>query len=684
MLEPNTPIINLNRVGSSTAARLKKLGLETVQDLLFYIPFRYEFYGSTKSIDSLKLGETASIRGQIELIQSRRSFKSRLNITEALISDDSGSIKAVWFNQPYLSKNLKAGDHVSLAGKISSSYGAAAFVSPSYEKISDNELDDKKLINTNGLVPVYSLTSGVTQKQLRFLISQALPLAEKIQEWLPEDLLKRLKIWNLSQAIKAAHFPDKQIEAEKSRERLGFAELFLRQLKSQLIKLELKKARAPKINFKEQETKKFVDSLPFTLTPDQRITAWEIIKDLGKDKPMSRLLEGDVGSGKTLVAALALFNVALSGSQGAFMAPTEILAHQHFDTLNRLFKDWPINIALMTGSKKDKNYKNADIIVGTHALIQDKLFFHSLALAIVDEQHRFGVAQRKKISSTPNADGEIPHFLSMTATPIPRSLALAIYGDLDISIIKTKPKNRRTIKTKIVPADKRAELYEFIRQEIKSGRQAFVVCPLIDPSDSFGAKSVKAEHEKLDKEIFPDLSVACLHGKMKAAEKEKIMAEFLNKKTSILVSTSVIEVGVDIPNASIMLIEGAERFGLAQLHQFRGRVGRGEEQSYCFLALSENEDGPSEKTTERLKALEKYDNGFDLAQIDLKLRGGGDIYGSSQSGFPELKIASLFDYALMKKAAAEAAKIALEDPELEKHPNLKNRLGQWEKEIHFE
>ena len=465
----------------------------------------------------------------------------------------------------------------------------------------------------------------------------------------------------------------------------------MRQLKAQLIKKQIKSRTAPTIKFKESETQSFVGSLPFKLTDAQKKSAWEILQDLEKSEPMSRLLEGDVGSGKTLVAVMAMLNVALNERQAVLMVPTEILAEQHFNSVNRLLKDYHFKIELLTHNHKSKTATDANIIVGTQALIQETVKFRDLALVIVDEQHRFGVKQRQKLLEFKGENGEnnktgnnlTPHFLSMTATPIPRSLALAIYGDLDLSIINQVPANRKKILTKLITENKRQSAYDFIRKEIKSGRQAFVVCPLIDESDKLGVKSVKQEHEKLDKEIFPELKVGLLHGKLKAKEKEAIMADFLANKIQILVSTSVIEVGVDVPNATLMIIEGAERFGLATLHQFRGRVGRSDYQSYCFL-FPTNEELSNPKTIERLEAMTKYNDGFSLAKIDLKLRGAGDVYGLSQSGFPELRIASLFDYETIKKAQDEASALIKNDPDLKNYPLLKNKLGEWEDSLHLE
>jgi ATP-dependent DNA helicase RecG len=689
MVTLGSKIKELYRVGETTARTLNKLELYSAQDLLFYFPFRYDDFTKSLPISELKTNINANIIGTIELIQNKRSARRKMYLTEALISDDSDTIKIIWFNQPFLTRTLKVGDRISLAGRVSESHGQIAMISPQYEKINSADL-----IHTKGLIPNYHLTADISQKQLRSLIKQAISLADNIPDWLPEDIRKRLNLIPLKEAIKKIHFPKNINEAFTAQKRLGFTELFLRQLKSQLIKKQIKSRTAPAIKFQIKETQNFVNSLPFKLTAAQKKSAWEILQDLEKSEPMNRLLEGDVGSGKTLVAVMAILNVVLNEKQAALMVPTEILAQQHFNSISKVLKDYKFRIELLTHNHKPKDATDANIVIGTQALIQDSVKFRDLALVIVDEQHRFGVKQRQKLLdfkgvNDKNRDDEnlennfTPHFLSMTATPIPRSLALAIYGDLDLSIINELPANRKKIITKLVTESKRPAAYDFIRSEIKSGRQVFVVCPLIDESDKLGVKSVKQEHAKLDKEIFPELKVGLLHGKLKAKEKETIMADFLEGRIQILVSTSVIEVGVDVPNATLMIIEGAERFGLATLHQFRGRVGRSDFQSYCFLFPS-NEELTNPKTIERLEAMTKYNDGFSLSKIDLKLRGAGDIYGASQSGFPELRIASLFDYETIKKAQEEASALINNDPNLDKYPLLKNKLGEWEDSIHLE
>ncbi len=692
MLNLDTKIEDLYSVGKTIAARLKRLDLKTAKDLLFYFPFRYEDFREITRIKNLKVNANANIAGQIELIQNKKSPRKRMYITEALISDESGKIKVIWFNQPFIVKNLRIGDKVSLSGKVTDDNFGLIMKAPIHEKISGFES-----VHTQGLVPNYHLTANLTQKQIRFLIKQIIKLAKKIPDSLPRETAKSQKLISLAKAIEYIHFPKNYEEVEAARKRLGFEELFLLQLQSLLIKQKLDKAKAKKQKFKEKQIKKFVSSLPFKLTNAQRQAAWEIIQDTGKARPMSRLLEGDVGSGKTIVAVIAMFNTALNNSQAVLMVPTEILAKQHYNTICKMLPK-NIPICLLTHSQfsifnfhpssEYKQFSNNEliskkivtnninngkikIIIGTHSLIQKSIKFANLALAIIDEQHRFGVEQRKQLIEN-NKTSVLPHFLSMTATPIPRSLALALYGDLDLSIINEMPKGRKKIDTFVVPENKRLDGYKFMRKQIKAGRQIFVICPLIDISDKLGLKSVKEEFKKLDKHVFPDLNIKMLHGRLKSKEKEKIMQDFLDNKVNILVSTSVVEVGVDVSNATIMMIEGADRFGLAQLHQFRGRVGRAEHKSYCFLFT----DSTAPNTIKRLQAMTKYNDGFKLAKIDLKLRGPGEVYGTMQKGFPILKIATIFDYEQIKKARVEAENLLKKDPKLEKSLGLKKKLDK--------
>jgi ATP-dependent DNA helicase RecG len=692
----STPISQLARVGKTIGKRLEVLGIRTAQDLLYYFPFRYEDYRQIVPISQLRDGELVTVCGQVELVGNKRSFKSRKTITEALVSDQTGSLRIVWFNQPFLIKNIKVGDMVHFSGKVKSDMLGPQLVSPAYEKYKEDTA------HTARLVPIYPLTYGLTQKQIRFLINQTLPLADKIPEWLPPDILEQFDLVPLASALHGIHFPADEQDLKLSTDRLKFDELFLVQMKAELSKKERSTLRAPIIEFKEAAIKDFVAALPFTLTKTQKVATWEILQDLSKPIPMNRLVSGDVGSGKTVVAAISLYNVFLNGGQGAIMAPTEILAQQHYNSLVKLFDRSGVRLALLTGSltKKEKiaiaeNCKSGavDIVVGTQALLTAGVEFDNLNLVVVDEQHRFGVQQRKLIKEksvcTSKKSITSAHFLSMTATPIPRSLALVIYGDLEISIINELPPGRKKIITRLVEPLNRDKAYGFIQEQVKQGRQVFVVCAAIESSTEedrstrlpvsmiTDKKTVMSEYEKLSKKIFPNLRVGYLHGKLKAKEKEEIMTQFKNGSFDLLVSTSVIEVGVDIPNASVMMIEDAENFGLAQLHQFRGRVGRSSYQSYCLLFTASR----SSKSLERLKFFEQTSDGFTLAEQDLENRGPGEVYGTAQSGEMNLRLAKLTDQFLIKKCR-QAAKIVAAD--LQVHASVLAKVRDWENQTHFE
>jgi len=713
-MDLNTNIAALSKVGTTTAVRLKRLGLQTVGDLIFYFPFRYEDYSEIRLIKDLFVTENVTIKVKVQMIANRRTRNKRKSLTEALVGDGSGEMKVVWFNQPYLSKTIKVGDELFLSGKYDGD--RVQMVSPEYERADANvannrnandanfgnminmiftdTTDNRKInstVHTARIVPVYHLTDSVTQKQVRFLLSQCRRVMESIEDYLPVEIKEKNKFLNLSEALANIHFPESDRLAKESERRLKFDELFMIQLAIAKMKKDLKSNKSFKLAFLEKQTREFVDSLPFTLTDAQKKCAWEIIRDLEQDKPMNRMLEGDVGAGKTVVVAVAMVNVILNGYKAVIMAPTEILATQHYNGLRKLYSKQKADICLMTGSKREVNgekiskkdllekLKNGevDIIVGTHAVIQENVEIKDLGLVVVDEQHRFGVKQRKALLERDKEKNLMPHFLSMTATPIPRTLVLTLYGDLDLSIINQMPPGRKPIITRVVYEQQRLKAYDFIAEQIKEGRQIFVICPLIDPSDTLGVKSVKQEHEVLDKQVFPDLNIGLMHGRLKAKEKEEVMNDFYNKKYDILVSTSVIEVGIDVPNATIMMIEGADRFGLAQLHQFRGRVGRGEHQSYCFLFSDNN----SMQTRKRLKFMESCSDGFKLAEKDLMLRGPGEVYGTRQSGLPDLKIAKLTDVEIIQLAQREAQGI-IENGLVSKE--LEERLKKTRVSFHFE
>jgi ATP-dependent DNA helicase RecG len=707
----STPIEQIPRIGPQYKKKLNRLGIKTIQDLLFHFPHRYEDFSNLTKIKDIKEGEKICIQGKITEIKNTRTWQKKMMITNAVVEDDSGSIKVVWFNQPYLTDSLKTGTNVCLAGKITvgkKNYGTY-LSSPAYEKISDAE--KKNLIHTGGLIPVYPETEGLSSRWLRYILRPLLASFRNIiQDPLPEIIKKENDLMPLNNAIWQIHFPDSDNLAKKAKKRFSFQELFLIHLNVLREKMKLKMEKSAPIPFNLNVVKGFVDSLPFKLTEAQRKSSWQILQDIEKSRPMNRLLEGDVGSGKTVVAMIAALNTAKAGYQTAFMAPTEILAKQHFKNLKKFLKEFNLKIGLLTGQeckidgkkipKKiflEKTRKaEIDILIGTHALIQEKVKFGKLALVILDEQHRFGVDQRAHLCQNSGLQKRlVPHLLSMTATPIPRTLALTLYGDLDLSLIDEMPKGRKKIITELVSPQKRKGIYKFIREEIKKGSQAFVICPRIEPNQNAGTwsdiKAVKEEYKKLSEKIFADLKVAMIHGKLKTKEKDEVMSAFakgygkssgkkIKNKIDILVSTSVIEVGIDIPNATLMIIEGAEKFGLSQLHQFRGRIGRGEKQSYCFLFIG----SPLITTTRRLQAIVKSENGFELAEKDLAIRGPGEVFGSRQWGIPDLIMSSLTDTKLVEKTRDWAKRILQEDPQLKKYPLLADHIKDFEKRIHLE
>ena len=689
----STSVEKIPRIGPQYQKKLKRLGIKTVHDLLFHFPHRYEDFSNVIPISEVCLGETISIRGKILETKNIRTFKKRMTLTQALISDNSGTLKVIWFNQPYLINTIKKGDTLFLAGKMNQKGQGRYLSNPAYEKIPDSKIQNFDLIHTGRLVPVYPETEGLSSRWLRFIIKPLLSnFQNTISDALPKKITEKYKLLPVQKAIWQIHFPDSLNLAEKAKERFIFEELFNLALFVLREKMKLAKEKARAVLLDINLVKNFIDNLPFKLTDDQRKAAWQILKDLEKPRPMNRLLEGEVGSGKTVVAAIAALNTAKAGLEVVIMAPTEILAKQHFQEFSKLLKNFNLKIGLLTGKEKinpPAGGEKPDILIGTHALIQKEVKFKNLALVIIDEQHRFGVEQRAKLCQPASPTGRqkdfIPHLLSMTATPIPRTLSLTLYGDLDLSLIKELPKGRKKIITEIISPENRKKTYSFIRKQIEKGRQVFVICPRIEPSSEEGCswaevKAVKEEYEKLSKDIFPDLKIEMLHGKMKSEEKEKVMRDFKNGKINILVSTSVVEVGVDIPNATVMIIEGADKFGLAQLHQFRGRVGRGKSQSFCFLFT----ESSGQKTNQRLRALISCENGFELAEKDLKIRGPGDLLGKSQWGIPDLAMNSLKDVFLVEKTRKEAKEILTEDPELKKYPLLQAKLKKFQQRLHLE
>ncbi len=868
----DTLLSDRNGIGPQFLTRLKKLNnIKTVRDLLYHFPARYEDWSKIVKIADLKEGEGQTIQAMVKEIDARRAWQKRMIIVEATLADDSGEIKAVWFNQPYIGNILKPGTLANFAGKLNYRAKEISLSNPTYELVGNGDID-RETKHTGRLVPIYPETKGLTSKGIRYLVKPILDEIGELQDFIPQSILEKNNLPELNEALRAIHFPKNIAEAERARNRFAFEEIFLLQMRNVLQKLALKREHAPTIDINQENRDQIIESLPFELTETQKKSLFEILADLAKDEPMNRLLQGDVGSGKTVVVGIAAMitagGVHLShdrekgdiepARQVAIMAPTEILARQHYKTFVKLFGSFSGGIALLLSKESRVHYgtelenkitkpeliKNIErgsikIIIGTHALIQKGVKFSNLALIVVDEQHRFGVQQRAalvrrstQIEPQINADSEdgflykdltyqirgaifkvaneiglglkesvyqnalieefnniglkfekekminveysgkkvgvyrpdfviedriilelkslpfigsietkqvwqylkgspyklallvnfggkqldirrvvydtkkdlrisapknlresalLPHFLSMSATPIPRTLMFTIFGDLDLSHISELPKGRKPIITKVVDPQNRAKAYAFVRGQVRKGDQVFIICPRIEPPSeeiknnfkemlALDMKNVTEEYDKLAKKVFPDLRLSMLHGKMKADEKEKVMREFAEHKTDVLVTTSVIEVGVDVPNATIMIIEGAERFGLAQLYQFRGRVGRGEKQSFCLL-FSESK---SEKAASRLKALITARNGFELAEYDLKFRGPGEFLGETQTGLPDFALRALQNPTLITNTRAAAGEILGNDPDLENHPLLSKKLQEFQKEIHLE
>jgi ATP-dependent DNA helicase RecG len=647
-MDLNSPITNLPKIGPIFARKFEKLGINTVNDLFYHVPSHYLDYSLITTINKLHPDETATIHAtiiSIKNIYSKRGVKMQIGSVE----DSTGKIMVVWFNQPFLIKTLYPGRKVSLSGKVGFFSRNLCLTSPDYELM---EEDDSPTFHTGRLVPVYPETAGLSSKWIRRKMKDAFDMTT-IKDPLPNNILERLHLAEESQAIRLVHFPDNLEEAEKGRERLAFNELLKLELTSLQRKINWKKNKVGNvIKIDRKEIEKFINSLPFKLTDSQLLTIKEIEDDLVRDFPMNRLLEGDVGSGKTVVAAAAAFATFLNGFQTIIMAPTQILALQHYETLKKLLSPFGIRISLTTSDTKMSELGRNDIFIGTHSLIHGKINFDKVGLVVIDEQHRFGVEQRKHLIKKSGT----PHVLTMTATPIPRTIALASFGDMDLSILSEMPKGRLKINTWVVPETKREKAYEWISSQVKRSKsQVFLVCPLIEDSEAEtleDVKSVTTEFTKL-KQIFKDLKLGLLHGRLKPKEKNKVLSDFKSRKIDILVTTPVVEVGIDIPNATIMVIEAAERFGLAQLHQLRGRVGRGKEKSYCLLFSNFH----SGNAFRRLKAMETMHSGFELAELDLKMRGPGEIFGTAQSGFPELKVASWNNFELLKKAKDLASEI---------------------------
>jgi ATP-dependent DNA helicase RecG len=665
-----SPIRFVPHIGPVMATRLVNLDILTVRDLLYHVPFRYDDFSLVSPIARVQPGETVTVTGTIQTIKNFFT-KTGKKIQEAKVADASGMLTVIWFNQMYLLKILHPGDRIHLSGKIDWFGNKIVMSNPSYEQ--GTFLPGRQTgLHTGRLVPVYAETERVSSKWLRGRIAFLLEtILSSMQDFLPQQIQNQYHLMGLSEALRAVHFPDNKEDIERGRHRIAFDEVFLLQLTAyQQKKIWEQTQHAQALTIPDETVESFIHSLPFTLTGDQKRSLEEIVADLARSIPMNRLLVGDVGSGKTVLAAIAMYIAHTNGMQSILMAPTVILAQQHYETISKLLTPLGIKIGLTTGEKKE----NGDILVGTHALLGKSFSLPHLGLVVIDEQHRFGVAQRSELVGK-NKSGLTPHFLTMTATPIPRTIAKTLLGNMDLSVLTQMPAGRRVIKTWVVPAAKRAAAYTWIQKEIEqTSGQAFIICPLIEESETLtDVKAVKGEYEKIRK-IFPDVGVGLLHGRMNASEKTRVLEDFRRKKYMILVSTPVVEVGIDVTNATMMIVEGAERFGLGQLHQLRGRVGRGSLQSYCLLFTQTDE----EKAMSRVQALETIHSGPSLAEVDLKLRGPGEVFGTRQHGVPtssaggpHLKIAKFTDMETINDTQDALGKITREDAGLTKHPLLR-------------
>lgn len=669
-------VTRLQNIGPAHAKKLQKLGIYTVGDLLYHFPRRYDDYSQLKTISQLVYGEEVTLLVTVCEAHTRE-VRGGLTITNVLLADTTGRINATFFNQPYLQQQFKSGRRIVISGRVEQDLGRLSFKHPEWEPFS------QELLHTARIVPVYPLTEGINNRWLRRLIKGIVEYwAPQAADPLPAPIRARENLLDAPTALSEIHFPTSLERMYAARRRLALDEFLLIQLGVLRQRQQWREQPGRALRVDQARHQSFLAALPFQLTNAQQRVLNEILSDVQRPQPMSRLLQGDVGSGKTVVAAAAMLVAVANGAQAALLAPTEILAEQHFKTLTTILaqQPHPPRVRLLTGSLKNREKEQAraeiaageiDLAVGTHALIQEDVTFKDLALAVIDEQHRFGVEQRATI----RAKGYHPHILVMSATPIPRTLALTLYGDLDLSIIDEMPPGRPEIKTKWLEPRERERAYAFIANQVKQGRQAFVICPLIEESEAIDAKAAVEEYERLRKEIFPNLRVGLIHGKLKPSDKDATMTAFRDHQIDILVATSVVEVGIDVPNATVMLIEGADRFGLAQLHQFRGRVGRGAHQSYCLLLA--NKAGAT--SDERLRVIESTQDGFRLAEEDLKLRGPGEFFGTRQSGLPDLKLAKLSDVKILEEARRIAQELFARDPELRRpeHQLLAQRVAEF-------
>ncbi len=693
----DTKLDKLSRISANHAKKLEKLGLFVVRDLLYHFPARYEDFSHIYNISELETDINATIIATPSNVKTVRIPRRHLTITTATFTDDTDSVSAVWFNQQFVEQQLKTNNHLRISGKLTTNtQNGLHFNSPAIERAK------RTPTSTGRLVPIYPETYGITSKWLRWQIQLIFEQDIDLPDPVPKEILEKLNLPSLKTALKLIHFPKIQKESTYASKRFMFEEMFILQLITLQTRARLTKEKACAMPLDNNLIKNFISTLPFKPTSAQKKSSFQILTDMSKHTPMNRLLNGDVGAGKTLVSAIATLQALHSNHQVAILAPTEVLASQHFDSFIELFKNYNFTIGLLTSAHKTigthpalvtnttrpkilQQIKNGTInlIIGTHAIIQDDIIFKDLVLVIIDEQHRFGVAQRAKLTqkTLESNDGNkstVPHFLTMTATPIPRTFALALFGDLDVSVLDEKPAQRKEIKTRLIHPNNSQEIYNFIKKEIDKGRQGYIILPLVEETEALkNVKAAKEEFERLSTTIFSSYRLGLMHGRLKSKEKEKLMQDFSKHKIHILVSTSVIEVGVDVPNATVMIIENAERFGLSQLHQFRGRIGRSNKQSYCFLFSTHF-------NSQRLKAMEKYSDGFKLAKIDLKLRGPGEFLGAQQSGIPDGAMKNIANTKLVTLARTHAKDLLISDPLFKKHPKLKKELTQFYATIHME
>ena len=719
-MELDSQVEDIFRLVLPQQKALERLGIHTVKDLLYHFPNRYVEASDIKTISSLTKGNSATIFGTLTKLKTGKAFRKKIPLAEGTLEDDTGKIRVVWFHQPYIAKTFENGGFVKITGKVGENKRGLYFSNPEIARAdiaeASGSLFKKGVPRSKQGFSIYPETRGITSRWFMHAIRKVLatPEFKSFKDPIPKEILAKYNLPDLESALLYMHSPEKSAHQRAAEKRFSFEEIFFIQLSRLKTKKEYKENKAWTIKSKTNDIETFKKRFPFPFTNAQERATEQILADIGKDHPMARLLEGDVGSGKTAVAAVAVYAVANTRPEGqdfgrlstAYMAPTEILARQHFLSFISFFKNSPVSIGLITGSECRKFPSKLDplghtkisrtqllkwvangeipVLVGTHALVQKTVDFKHLGLVIIDEQHRFGVMQRARLAGKRDAHARAPHLLSMTATPIPRTLALTIYGDLDLTLLDEMPKGRKEIITKIVTPVGRSATYEHIREELKNGRQAYVICPRIDEPDpekefALQVKSAKKEAEHLQKEIFPEFEVALIHSKLKKEEKEKIMEKFASGVAHILVATSIVEVGVNVPNATIIVIEGAERFGLAQLHQLRGRVLRSNHQAYCYL-FSNSKSGTA---LERLKALGQAKNGFELAEKDLAMRGEGSLSGAAQWGLGDLGMQAIKNIKMVEAARIEAQKLLEEDPTLKKHPLISTEMEK-KRVLHLE